>query len=152
MIVAAQDGVVRTRTYWVRVLKERDCASESCWLSGSAEETLGHILSSCPQHAQSLYKERHDRILYQVVLTLASACRVPVLDSMRKQRIPGTGVLEKGGVKLVVDRNIPTDRQLKQRRPGLVVFFACRKSILIFEVACCWDTLVAQHERENGCK
>ena len=65
LIVAAQDGVVHTRTYRVRVLKEWDCASESCRLS--AQETLGHILSSCPQHAQSLYKERHNRILYQVV-------------------------------------------------------------------------------------
>ena len=71
---------------------------------------------------------------------------------MRQQRIPGTEVLEKGGVKLVVDRSFPNDKQLKECRPDLVAYFASRKGILIFEVACCRDTLVAQHEREKGCK
>ena len=61
-------------------------------------------------------------------------------------------MLEKVSINLVVDRSIPTDRQLKERRPGLVAYFASRKGIIIFEVACCWDTLVAEREREKGCK
>ena len=152
MIVAAQDGVIHTRAYRKRVLKESDCASESCRLCGSAPETLGHIFSSCPQHAWSLYKERHDRILYQVILALASAYRVPVPEDMRKQRIPGTGVLEGGGVKMVVDRPTPTDRQLRECRPDLVAYFASHRGITIFEIACSWDRLVVEREKEKGCK
>ena len=48
-VVAAQDGVVRTREYRRRILKEPSVPNE-CRLCGTREETLGHILASCPAH------------------------------------------------------------------------------------------------------
>ena len=61
-------------------------------------------------------------------------------------------MLEGGGVKMVVDRPTPTDRQRRERRPDLVVYFASQRGITIFEIACSWDRLVVEKEKEKGCK
>ena len=71
---------------------------------------------------------------------------MPVPDSMKQQRIPGTGVLEKGGVR------IPTDRQLRECRPDLVAYFASQKKAVIIEITCCRDVLFIECKREKGCK
>ena len=59
----------------------------------------------------------------------------------------GVAVLDSPKAKLVVDRSIPTDRQLTERRPDLVAYFRELKHIVIFEIACAWEPLVL--EREN---
>ena len=33
-----------------------------CRMCGEGRETLGHVLSACPQYKFTLYKERHDRV------------------------------------------------------------------------------------------
>ena len=154
LIIAAQDGVIHTRSYLVRVLKRDDCA-ESCRVCGRAPETLGHILSACPAYYWSLYKTRHDRILYQLVLMLSQNYGIPLPESMKWKLGAGwigTGVLEKGGVKLSVDLCVPTDRELTERRPDLIAYLSEDRRIVIFEIACAWDSLVVEREGEKARK
>ena len=66
LLVAAQDGVVHTRAYQHRVLKMPG-------VSEGAAETIGHIISACPAYGFTLFKDRHDRVLYQVVKAVAKA-------------------------------------------------------------------------------
>ena len=68
LIVAAQNGVIHTRAYQVRVLKLD--VPQSCRVCHSAPETVGHVLSCCEPLSWTLYKQCHDRVLYQMVLML----------------------------------------------------------------------------------
>ena len=63
LVIAAQDGVIMTNRYKHTVLKQS--TSSTCRVCREEEETIGHILSACGTHCWSLYKERHDRVVYQ---------------------------------------------------------------------------------------
>jgi len=85
---------------------------------------ISHILTSCEAHLWSLIKERHDLVVYQLVLALARSQGLTVPNSWgwRAQGWQGVGVLEDDRTKIVVDVSMPTDRELTSRRPDIVVF------------------------------
>ena len=95
--------------------------SEGCRRCGAAE-TIGHIISACPTYGFTLFKDRHDQVLYQVVKAVAKALKVAVPAYLRS---PGgkvkPGVLGSRGQRLMVDQLIPTSRDIKERRPDLFV-------------------------------
>ena len=70
LIIAAQDGIVRTNAYRYHV--ERAAVSDRCRVCKEHEESVGHVLSACPRYRFTLYKERHDAIVYAVVRGLCS--------------------------------------------------------------------------------
>ena len=55
-------------------------------------------------------------------------------------------------MRLVVDLSIPTDRQLTERRPDLVAYYRELRRIVIFEIACAWEPLIEERQREKGGK
>ena len=72
-------------------------------------ETLGHILSSCKTYQWTLYKERHDQVLYQLVKAVTKS-----LGLMLPNRLRGAGGVVKSGVmgtatkRMLIDQAIPT--------------------------------------------
>ena len=71
MIMAAQDGVILTRAFRSRVMGK--AISPACRVWKVASETIGHILSGCALlQWWTLYKERHNKVLYQIVRMLAA--------------------------------------------------------------------------------
>lgn len=58
-------------------------------------------------------------------------------------------VLEGETLKLCVDVSVPTDRQMKERRPDLIVFAKTEKRITIFDVACASEPLLIEREDEK---
>ena len=120
--MAAQDGVIKTNAHVARV----QCVSTSpqCRLCGS-QETLGHILSCCKIYQWTLYKERHDRVLYQLVKAVTKS-----LGLMLPNRPRGAGGVVKSGVmgtaakRILIDQATPTDKVLEHRRPDLTVRLA----------------------------
>ena len=151
LIVAAQDGVVQTAVYRVKIKGEP--GSLACRMCDKDEETVGHILSSCESYKWGIYKERHDRMLFQVVKAVAASLKIRIPKHLRA---PG-GVIKPGTVgpshmRLLIDQNIPTDRKVANCRPDLVVRLIKEKRIIIFEVACAWEPLVKTREREKWLK
>ena len=76
LVFAAQDGVIMTNRYKHIALKVS--ATSTCRMCQESDETVGHILSSCAPHVWSLYKERHDWVMYQLMLALAKKLEVRV--------------------------------------------------------------------------
>ena len=58
LIFAAQDQALRTNAVKVRI--ENQNISSKCRMCGSHDETVQHILCSCPKLAQTEYKKRRD--------------------------------------------------------------------------------------------
>lgn len=77
----------------------------------------------------TLYKERHDKVLYQVVLVLT--CRY-MID------LPEVGTLREGRFGYFSTLN-PTDNQMDMVH---LVYAKRRELVYILEVACAWEPLV----------
>ena len=152
LIIAAQDGVIHTRSYQVRVLKLD--VPQVCRVCHGSPETVGHVLSSCEPLSWTLYKQRHDRVLYQLMLMLCKKHSITVPESLKwgPSGWDGVAVLEGSEVRLVVDLSIPTDRQLTERRPDLVAYYRELGRIVIYEIACAWEPLIEDRQREKGGK
>ena len=152
LIFAAQDGVLLTNRYKLTVLNMG--TTSTCRVCREGNETIGHILSKCRAHLWSLYKERHDRVVYRLMLALCKKLTIKVPDSMKWSidGWKGVAALEGGEAKLLVDLTIPTDRQLEERRPDLVLFLKRQRKIVVLEVAVAWEPLVVERERQKADK
>ena len=60
LIFAAQDQALRSNAVKARIEKQN--VSSKCRMCGSHDETVQHILCSCPKLAQTEYKKRHDAV------------------------------------------------------------------------------------------
>ena len=71
----------------------------------------------------SLYKERHNRVMYFVMLALTKWLAVRVSASMKWRVDSWHGVAVSDGAKpkTIVDLSLPTDRQLCDRQPDIVL-------------------------------
>ena len=82
LLIAAQDGILHKNWYKHTVVKMS--ATSTCRVRREEAETIGHIVSACRSHMWSLYKERHDRVVYQLMLALAKQLgRNPSRDQAR---------------------------------------------------------------------
>lgn len=88
-------------------------------------------------------------VLYQLVKTIHAALGVPVPRSMRaaggKCR---SGVGGAPGKKILVDQVLQTERNIRERRPDVVVRLAKERRVVIADVACTLDHLVREREKK----
>ena len=137
-----QDGTTHTRKYLAEVAGKAE-GLMTCRACGGPKESLGHILSSCTSHYFSLYKSRHDRVLYVLVRQILEALELPL-----PPQLMNPGGWAQGGVhgttsKMVkVDVTNPTHEDIRENRPDLVIRLRETKAIYIVEVACAWDGLL----------
>ena len=61
-------------------------------------------------------------------------------------------VLEIGKTRITVDTNMPTERNVLACRPDHVLYWEEKKVIVVFEVACAWEPLVLEREKEKWLK
>ena len=147
-MTAAQDGVTAKRSYWQQILGED--IDTKCRMCGENRETLGHILSAYPLYKFTLYKERHDRVLYQLARSVLLGLWEKLPESL--SRLGGICVSAVVGTprhRMLIDMAIPTLRTVEHRRPDLVVYLQERKEVLLLKVACAWDPLIQDREKQK---
>ncbi len=85
-------------------------------------EGAGDNRSSVVGLRWTLHKERHDRMLYRLMMTLSRKYGLTVPEGLRwgPDGWNGVAVLEGPDANISVDLSIPTDKQMKARRPDLV--------------------------------
>jgi len=71
--------ILWTNKYQAEV--ERNGTEPSYRVCHNGDKTIGHIFTSCEANTWSLIKERHDRVVYQMVLALAKNQSLKVPDS-----------------------------------------------------------------------
>ena len=131
LILAAQDDVLHTRWYQNRILKNSSLLM--CRECGKAMETVKHILNMCEPKGFSLYKERHDRAILIVLWR-----RLKEYGFKQEEpwyQLEAKPVYENRSVKILWDPSIPTDDEMTERRPDLVVEDRLCKSIFIIEMS-----------------
>ena len=112
-------------------------------------DTLGHILSSCKDHLWSLFKEHHDRVLYQLVCAVAGTLGLTIPKVLRAPRGEiAPGVMGTFAKRLIIDQT-SSDREISDRRPDLVVRLRSQRRVIIFEVACAWDPTVTERKNQK---
>ena len=146
LVIAAQDGVILTNRYKRTVLGKS--TTSLCRVCREGEETIGHILSSRKPHMWSLYKERYDRVIYQLLKASARKLEVVIPDSVKwgVDGWHGVAALSGSRAKIAVDLSVPTDRQLSERRPDLILYLKEERVIIILEGAVIWEPLSAERE------
>ena len=72
---------------------------------------------------------------------------LPEALKWRAQGWSGVGLMEGTGVKVEVDLSKPTDAQMENCWPNMIVTLGTRMYIL--EVACAWDSIVKEREVEK---
>ena len=117
IIVEAQDVVTHTRAYLARVIKDPQALKDSwCRMCNERDETLGHILSSCLSYKWSLYKERHDRLLFILAKAVMGALGITLPKGLQSAGgVAGQGVVQKGTTHVLLDQLIPSDQVLTAR-------------------------------------
>ena len=109
LVMAAQDGVILTNRYKHTVLGMD--ASPTCRVCRKEAKTIGHIMSTCKPHMWSLYKERHDRVIYQLLKAFTKKLEVAIPDSIKwgVDGWYGVAALNGARAKIAVDLVVPTD-------------------------------------------
>ena len=118
--MAAQDGVVHTKAYQVRIMRRgRDQVCRRC---GEQDETLGHILSACGKEKFGLIKHCHDKILHSLAVATMKALEVSVPRNLKKWggevRL---GIYGTGAARILVDQVVSTAQMCPNRRPDMMV-------------------------------
>ena len=116
-------------------------------MCGSHDETVQHILCSCPKLAQTEYKKRHDvagRVIHwEVCKEYGVECSDKWYEHSPKS------VEENEEVKLLWDFTIQTDREIHHRRPDIVIQKKKAKETIIVDIAVPGDSNILQKETEK---
>lgn len=67
------------------------------------EESIGHMLSSCRVYTWGLYKERHDKVVFQIAKALAIWTKAELPECLRWGQAEWTGVGSFGCEDFMID-------------------------------------------------
>ena len=121
--------------------------SDKCRLCGEKVESVMHIVSACSMLAQKDYKRRHDKVCLNLHWTLCRKYGLEVSKKWYQHKVDS--VVENERVKILWDFNIQTDREIKHRRPDIVVVNKEKNECTIIDVANPGDHNLAQKKFEK---
>ena len=131
IIFAAQEQALSTNAVRAHIYK-MPC-SVRCRLCGVADESIDHLVSSCPTLAQKEYKGRHDCIAYLVHWTIVKQAGFAVQDPWWKYS--PANVCENNECKLLWDFTIITDTPLQHNRPDITFVLKKKNEVYLINIA-----------------
>ena len=119
----------------------QEVADTSCRLCHQAEETMNHIMCSCPAITQDLHKERHDCMLRPIYYSMLRKYRLDESKSRKPwfEQSEPQPVRDKEHIKVLwdiphyVDRR-PTDNAIK---PDITIVNHDQKEVTLIEGTVC---------------
>ena len=116
-------------------------------MSVSHDETVQHILCSCPKFAQTECKKRHDVVGRVIHGELCKEYRVECSDKWYEHS--PKSVEENEEVNLLWDFTIQTDRKNHHRRPDIVIQKKKAKETIIVDIAVPGNSNVLQKKLKS---
>ena len=110
-------------------------------------ETISHIVSECEKLAQKEYKRRHDNVARIVHWKLCG--KYNLKRSEKWYEHAPEDVVENEEVKILWDVMIQCDREIKARKPDIVVVNKNERSCAIIDIAIPGDMRVSEKEKEK---
>ena len=145
MLCAAQEQTIRTN--YVKHKIDKTAQSPFCRMYDKKSETISHIVSECEKVAQKEYKRRHDNVARIVHWKLCG--KYNLKRSEKWYEHAPEGVVENEDVKILCDVMIQCDREIKARKPDIVVVNKNERSCAIIDIAIPGDIRVSEKEKEN---
>ena len=110
-------------------------------------ETISHIVSECKKLAQKESKRRHDNVARIVHEKLCG--KYNLKRSEKWYEHAPEGVVENEEVKILWDVMIQCDREIKARKPDIVVVNKNERSWVRIDIAIPGDIRVSEKEKEK---
>ena len=130
-ILAAQDQSISTRVYQTRICKNG--ADPNYRLCTEKEETVHHIISTCPTIVNTEYLQRHDRVAKFIHWTLCKNFNHPHTEKWCEHT--PQPVIESTEVTILWDFTIHTDRRIDANRPDIIIKDHREKTCIMLNVA-----------------
>ena len=126
---------------------EKTAQSPLCRICDMKSETISHIVSECEKLAQKDYKRRHGNNARIVHWKL---CRKYNLKRSEKwYEHASEGAVENEEVKILWDAMIQCDREIKVRKPDIVVVNKNERSCAIIDIAISRDIELVKKRRKK---
>ena len=146
MLMAAQDQALRTRH--IRKVIDKEDIDGKCRLCGERDETIAHIVSECKKLAQKYYKDwRHDKV---AIIIHWQLCKKFGMEHAEKwYEHTAESVVENEDVKILWDMKLQIDKIIECSKPDIVVLYKQKRSCIMIDVACPFDTRITEKEQEK---
>lgn len=145
LIIAAQDQAINTRYFSRHILKKP--IDSNCRVCGCHEETVSHIVSSCPILAKHEYIRRHDNVARLIHFKICQDLGVEV-GKKWYEHIPEP-VVNSQNVTVLWDQQIHTDRTITANKPDIVIKDRRNNMCTMVDVAVPADANVMAKEAEK---
>ena len=145
MLCAAQEQAIRTN--YVKHKIDKTTQSPLCTMCDKKKETISHFVSECETLAQKEYKRRHNNVARTVHWKLCGKYNLKRSEKWY-EHVP-EGVVENEEVKILWDVMIQCDREIKARKPDIVVVNKNERSCAIIDIAIPGDIRVSEKEKEK---
>jgi len=119
-----------------------------CQLCHDNEETIQHILSSCPALATTKYLDRHNMIGQVLHWHLCKFFKLSTSANSWYEHHP-LPVTENGDAKLLWDFGLITDNHVASNWPDVVLFHKQESRIIFLEISCPADINFLNKEQEK---
>ena len=126
---------------------DKTAQSPFCRMRDKKSETISHIVSECKKLAQKESKRRHDNVARIVHEKLCG--KYNLKRSEKWYEHAPEGVVENEEVKILWDVMIQCDREIKARKPDIVVVNKNERSCAIIDIAIPGDIRVTAKEKEK---
>ena len=131
ILCAAQEQAIRMNYVKHKIVKTAQ--SPLCRMCDKKSETISHIVSECEKLAQKEYKRRHDNVARIVHWKLCG--KYNLKRSEKWYEHAPEDVVENEEVKILWDVMIQCDREIKARKPDIVVVNQNERSCARIDIA-----------------
>ena len=145
MLCTAQEQAIQAN--YVKHKTDKTAQSPLCRMRDNKIETISDIVSECEKLAQKEYKRRHDNVARIVHWKLCDKYN-PKRSEKWYEHAP-EGLVENEEVKILWDVVIQCNREIKARKPDIVVVNKNERSCSIINIAIPGDIRISEKEKEK---
>ena len=131
MLCAAQEQAIQTN--YVKHKIDKTVQSPLCIMRDKISETISHIASECEKLAQREYKRRDNNVAKKVHWKLCGKYNLKRKETLYEHATEG--VVENEEVRILWDVMVQCDKEIKARKPDIVVVNKNERSCAIIYIA-----------------